>query len=265
MKKFALFIVLVSFLGCSMKVKTEGTEDVSVNLKVMSYNIHHANPPSKSGLIDMDAIAQIILKEKPDLVGLQEVDRFTKRSGGIDQAQVLAEKTGMHFQFFKAINYDGGEYGLAILSRFPIKEHSLMALPQVFKDEERVLSWVQVSLPNRQEIVFANTHLDAQKLDRNRVVQMQSILAKLKPIKLPTILMGDLNSEPHQEPVRVLDTEFTRSCANQCAFTFPQDVPTKTIDYIATRNTKWNLVSHQVVAEQYASDHRPVVAVYQIK
>ncbi|WP_169306858.1 endonuclease/exonuclease/phosphatase family protein [Pedobacter polaris] len=231
----------------------------------MTYNIHHANPPSKVGLIDLDAIAEVIKKENPDLVGLQEVDRFTKRSGNIDEAKILAEKTGMQYQFFKAIDHDGGDYGVAILSKFPIKNGTKIDLPQVIKAEARILSYATVTLPNKTNLIFANTHLDATKADSNRVVQMKSILAALGSKKEAIILVGDLNCEARAEPIILLDQQFKRSCTASCARTIPQDFPKKTIDYIALKNASWNVSGYYVIPETYASDHRPVVTVYQIK
>jgi endonuclease/exonuclease/phosphatase family metal-dependent hydrolase len=174
--------ILILIASCSSKINTSAPKGGT--LKVMSYNIHHANPPSKVGLIDLDAIAAVINKEKPDLVGLQEVDRFTKRSGNIDEAKILAEKTGLHYQFFKAIDYDGGDYGVAILSRFPISNPAGFALPQVTKGEPRVLSYVDVTLPNKTILTFSNTHLDATRPDSNRVAQIKTILATLNPKKM---------------------------------------------------------------------------------
>lgn len=267
MQKIASLFLLLSFLLVSCAQKTRPTKTVghsSNTLKVMSYNIHHANPPSKPGLIDLDAIASAIKSENPDLVGLQEVDQLTKRSGLIEEGKLLAEKTGLNFQFFKAIDHDGGEYGLAILSRFPIIKGTKLALPQAIKAEGRILSYIQVTLPNNETVTFANTHLDATKTDSNRVVQMKAILTELEKIGGPVIVVGDLNCEAKAEPIQLLDKQFTRSCVNSCGFTIPQDAPRKTIDYIALKNANWTLVEHRVVAETYASDHRPVVAVYQI-
>jgi endonuclease/exonuclease/phosphatase family metal-dependent hydrolase len=270
LKRINLIIAIALFiglLGCSPKLSTSISKESNAGgiLRVMSYNIHHANPPSKPGLIDLDAIAGVIKKENPDIVGLQEVDRFTKRSGNIDEAKVLAEKTGMHFQFFKAIDHDGGDYGVAILSKYPMSDGTKLALPQVAKGEPRVLSYASILLPNKTSIIFANTHLDATRPDSNRVAQMKSMLTELYPKKEPVILVGDLNCEAKAEPIVLLDQQFKRSCVNGCSFTIPQDVPRKTIDYIALKNAKWEVVSHMVVAETYASDHRPVVVYYQYK
>lgn len=231
----------------------------------MTYNIHHANPPSKKDLIDLDAIARVINAEKPDVVGLQEVDHLTKRSGNVDEAKVLAEKTGLYYHFFKAIDHDGGDYGVAILSRYPLNDAVSVALPQTIKAEERVLGFASLRINRNLTLTFANTHLDATKLDSNRIVQMKAILSRLEKNNGPVILVGDLNCEAKAQPIQLLDQQFKRSCTVDCAPTIPQNAPRKTIDYIALKNADWQVVSHQVIAETYASDHRPVVAIYALK
>lgn len=266
-KKLIFLLNIILFCACSAKISSSSNAKVNsgLALKVMTYNIHHANPPSKPGLIDLDAVAEVIKKENPDLVGLQEVDRFTKRSGNIDEIKVLAEKTGMQFQFFKAIDHDGGDYGVAILSKFPIKDAAKVDLPQVVKAEARVLSYATIMLPNKTQLIFANTHLDATRPDSNRVVQMKSILSALSSKKEAVILVGDLNCEAKAEPIVLLDQQYKRSCTASCAHTIPQDFPKKTIDYIALKNANWNVSGYYVIPETYASDHRPVVSVYQVK
>ncbi|RYG12841.1 MAG: endonuclease/exonuclease/phosphatase, partial [Chitinophagaceae bacterium] len=162
-------------------------------------------------------------------------------------------------------DHDGGDYGVAILSRFPIANPVKLALPQVTKGEPRVLSSVDLTLPNRTLLTFSNTHLDATRPDSNRIAQMKTILATLGAKTNATLLVGDLNCEAKQEPIVLLDQYFKRSCLSNCAPTIPQDRPLKTIDYIALRNADWSVKEHYVLPEVYASDHRPVVVVYQLK
>jgi endonuclease/exonuclease/phosphatase family metal-dependent hydrolase len=257
------------FSACSPKVA--GTKSAATaggqTIKIMSYNIHHANPPSKSkeGLIDVDAIAGVINKEHPDLVGMQEVDNNTKRSGIINEAALIAEKTGMQYHFFKAIDHDGGDYGLAIFSKYPIKSFTKVDLPQVMKGEARILSYITLNIPGKGKITFANTHLDAQHPDSNRIVQVKRIMAEMAKQNGPIIITGDFNSEPDKETIKILDQNFKRSCVDGCPFTIPQYAPNKTIDFIAIKNVDWPVVEHKVIPELYASDHRPVTAIFQIK
>lgn len=236
-------------------------------LKVMTYNIHHANPPSKAreGLIDVDAIAAVIKTQNPDLVGLQELDHNTKRSGNIDEAALIGQKTGMHYQFFRAIDYNGGEYGLAILSRYPILTSGKIDLPQVIKGEARILAYITINIPGKGKITFADTHLDAQHTDSNRVAQARRIADELGKRVGPVILTGDLNCDALKEPVCIIDQSFKRSCVDGCPFTIPEIRPNRTIDYIAIKNANWTVKEHSVIPETYASDHRPVAATFELK
>ncbi len=90
-------------------------------IKIMTYNIRHASPPSHPDKIDVDTVAGVIKKYQPDIVALQEVDVNTGRSGKqLHEAQVIAEKTGLQASFGKAIDFSGGAYGIAILTKYPI-------------------------------------------------------------------------------------------------------------------------------------------------
>src|SRR5690606_29946096 len=153
-----LFIVFTILAACSPKTRHAAAPNT---IRVMSYNIHHCNPPSKTnGEIDLDAIAAVIKTQKPDLVALQEVDVNTTRSGKINQAQAIAEKLGMNYYFAKAIDYQGGEYGTAVLSRFPISNMQTVKLPNPENKEQRVLALAEVSLPGDVTVRFGSTHLE---------------------------------------------------------------------------------------------------------
>ncbi|RZK48482.1 MAG: hypothetical protein EOO99_10120 [Pedobacter sp.] len=248
------------------------------DLKVLTYNIHHANPPHYPGLINIDTLARIINREKPDLVALQEVDSGVKRSGNMDQAMLLAHRTGMNYRFFKAINYDGGEYGIAILSRFPILSAKLIKLPQVINAEARVLGYVEVEIAKKKRLIFANTHLDASSSDANRRVQMKAILDYFKESKYPVILSGDFNDVPRSNTLDAFDSEFERAgeavTSEYFGHTFPQDNPDRTLDYVGWKLPSpvkgikpfyLQLVAFSILPEQYASDHLPVLVKYKIK
>ncbi|MBF8963918.1 endonuclease/exonuclease/phosphatase family protein [Pontibacter sp. FD36] len=240
----------------------QGEKAVS-QLRVMSYNIHHANPPARKGVIDLEAIAGVIRNEEPDLVALQEVDVYIPRSGNVHQAEALAAMLGMHFYFARAIDFGGGEYGVAILSRYPLSDTRKVELPKEDspKAEGRVLAVATVQLPGGQRIRFGSTHLDIQS-SANRQQQVQTINAVAASDKLPFILAGDLNDYPDSPAIAALDETFQRTCLVACEATFPQDKPDRIIDYIAfTRSANFKVLAHRVVPERYASDHRPVVAV----
>ncbi|TDS11870.1 endonuclease/exonuclease/phosphatase family protein [Sphingobacterium paludis] len=243
--------------GQSSKKLTEG-----LPLKVMSYNIHHANPPSKDSLIDIDAIVKVIRAADADLVALQEVDQLTKRSGKMDQPKLIAEKLGMHYYFAKAMDYDDGGYGQVLLSKYPIRSTRIHRLPAVsgFKGEPRIMAEIYVQLDQHTEIRFATVHLDAQKDEQNRVLQAQYIVDNLKKKAMPSIVAGDFNATEDSAPLTTLKESLSPTCAN-CPFTIPVVNPKKAIDFIMLdKASNWKVVSHQVISEKYASDHLPILS-----
>src|SRR5215510_5315091 len=112
---FARLIILAFVLFCSGVVPAAAKK----TLRVMTYNIHVGVGMDKK--LDLQRIADVINAEKPDLVGLQEVDRGVKRTEGKDEIAELAAMTKMDYAFAHNLDYDGGQYGVAILSRHLIK------------------------------------------------------------------------------------------------------------------------------------------------
>lgn len=104
-------------------------------LRVLSYNIHHGE--GVDGKLDLDRIARTIQSVEPDLVALQEVDRKVTRTGGIDQPAELARLTKMQVAFGGNIVLQGGDYGNAVLSRWPIRRHENHKLPRFDNGEQR--------------------------------------------------------------------------------------------------------------------------------
>lgn len=258
MRHYILFLVLL-FSANAFAQKAD-------TLTIVAYNIHHGNPPAKPDVIDLDAIANVIAAQKPDLVALQEVDVHTKRSGNIDQAGYLGYKLNMYSYFAKAIDHDGGSYGVAILSKYPIGNVSTLKFAKIdeSKAEERVLATVSVGLPNGRIIRFASTHLDHRKEDL-RLSQVVEIIKQAEKETLPFIIAGDFNAMPTSATIQLLDKTFTRTCYD-CGFTIPVVNPKNTIDFIAFKqNKKITVLHHEVIQEHQASDHLPIVAKIVIK
>lgn len=266
---FTLLILISAIVqaGCAKRTTSAITSVTTTDLRVISYNIHHCNPPSKPDFIDVEAIANTISKQNPDLVALQEVDVNTARSGNIDQAKLLAEKLDMNYFFAKAIDHDGGDYGVAILSKFPISEEKIHRLTTQAgtNGEPRVLATVLVDLPNGKKIRFGSTHLDAQRDETNRLLQANELNAVATSEDLPFIIAGDLNAKPGSNTINIFDKEYARTCQD-CAFTVPVINPQRTIDFVAySKKSPFEVVSHEVIEETYASDHLPVLAVLKLK
>lgn len=243
--------------------KRQNEEQGEVSLMIMAYNIHHANPPSEPGTIDLQAIIRTIKEQDPDVLALQEVDANTTRSGAGNQAEIIAKKLGMEVYFGKAINYDGGVYGVAVLSKYPISEAQVHALPTApgTNGEPRILATVKISLPDGKSFRFGSTHLDSQRDDTNRLLQIQELVNIASQEPLPMIVAGDFNATPNTEVINLLDQFFTRTC-DDCEPTIPVLKPEKAIDFIAFKpKENFSIKYHKVINETYASDHRPVMAV----
>lgn len=239
----------------------------TMQLRIMTYNIRHASPPTHPNVIDLDTISAVIKKYHPDVVALQEVDVHTGRSGSqIDEAKEIAERTKMHYYFAKAIDFSGGAYGVAILSKFPFDSVKKFSLPSAHdKDERRVLGMAYLQIDKNKKLLFACTHMDSEKDDSSRMLQIKAIDSLLRPQPLPLLLAGDLNSIPGSAVINFLDQNYTRTCLDNCSYSCPSDKPDQAIDFVVFRKTdSFRIINHQVLNEAYPSDHLPVITDLQI-
>lgn len=172
-------------------------------LRVLTYNIHHGE--GMDGKLDLRRIAEVIQRAKPDVVALQEVDAKTGRAQGVDQAAELGKLTGLHSAFGQAMEYDGGAYGEAFLSRWPLEDVRVIALPKREGSEPRCILAARVQPDNGlPAFVFASTHLEHAKaqLCLCQAGKLGPYLANSEG--LPVILAGDLNAEFESAPLVVL-------------------------------------------------------------
>ena len=235
-------------------------------LRVMTYNIHHCNPPAKPGFIDVDAIAGVVRAQNPDVLALQEVDVRTQRSGNIDQAALLAEKTGMHVYFGKSINHDGGEYGVAILSKFPLRNTRTIRLPETSNPaaEDRVVAIADITFRNGKKLSIGSTHLDVST-PANRDEQVAALNTVADTLALPLVLSGDLNTTPSTTAFATLMEKYQPSCTD-CGYTIPVNNPKRVIDFVlAVKKSGWEPLRTTVINEPYPSDHLAVVAEWVVK
>lgn len=234
------------------------------NLRILSYNIHHGNPPARKGEIDLEAIAKVIIAANVDVIGIQEVDINVSRSGLVNQAKKLAELTGMDFYFSKGINLEKGYYGTAILTKHKIVGKRRYDLPNPDSSEARSLAIVDIELPNGKTFSLANTHLDLKK--GNRIAQAEYINELGDLYARPLILVGDLNAKPDSEPIHILEKVFVRNTKAQ-VFTFPNINPSEEIDYIMVgKNTSFKWKEYKVlVTADTESDHLPLYAEIELK
>lgn len=251
--KSSLLVLLVGLFVCaSVSLRAEP-------LRILTYNIHHGRGTDDK--VDLERIAKVIREAKPDLAALNEVDKLARRSGNFDQPKVLGELTELTPLFEKNINHDGGEYGNAILSRFPIARHKNYPLPSKYEGEQRGMLVATVKLPDETQLHFAATHFDYRAADVERLASVRFVRKTIEsdyPGE-PFILAGDFNASPDSKVMKRVGKFWQLAPTGP---TFPAAEPRSRIDYVAARPMEgWRVVEAKVIDEPVASDHRPVLVV----
>lgn len=242
MKKilFLFIVALASFSAFSQDT-----------LKVMTYNIRNAN--GMDTVRSYERIADIILKQTPDVVAVQEVDSVTVRS---EQKYVLGEianLTRMYGSYVPAIDFNGGKYGIGILSKEKPLKVEKYALPG--REEKRALL-----LAEFDDYIFCCTHLSLNEEDRMNSLEIINKVARNQ--QKPVIIAGDMNAMPESNFIKGMQQNFQLLNSLKQA-TWPATKPTETIDYIALwkeTSTELANVRTYVANEPVASDHRPIIS-----
>lgn len=241
------------------------SDDSGPRLRVATYNVH--------GCVGMDGqrsetrVADVIAELSADVVGLQEIDRARTRSSSVDQAAVIAERLGWHHHFQLAMQQRDGEYGNAIISRFPLTLSRAIELPGIapwYCRETRAAACVTVQAEFGPVDVI-NTHLGLGRRERRLQAQLLTSAEWSGTGKL-LILLGDLNSLPWARPLRLLrktlrDVRVLLPAARSLR-TFPTARPILALDHIFVNAAlqPTNVVVHRTPRARLASDHYPLVA-----
>jgi endonuclease/exonuclease/phosphatase family metal-dependent hydrolase len=237
-------------------------------LTVVTYNIHHAEGTDKK--LDLERIAKVIRALEPDFVALQEVDNGTKRANGVDQATELAKLTNMHAFYGPAMPYDGGQYGDAVLSRWPITSSRVVNLPwkKGGQREPRVAVSATTNLPNGGgPIEFISTHWDHTRDPADRDAQAAAVNEAWRDAGIQTILAGDFNCEPGSAPMEMLGRAWTLvSGSDPAQPTCCGEKLRSKIDHVLVKpSDRWRVIEHRVIDEPVASDHRPVLVKLELR
>ncbi len=257
-KNKALFLVLIVVIIAtrySFFQKDKG----NVQIKVMSYNIHYGIGMDDQK--DLQRIAKVIMDQRPDLVGLQEI-------GDSAMAAKLGELTGMQFVFGPSLGNMSG-YGDAILSKYPFEWVNNYSIPSASSSRYQVMG-IDVDLSSvfgeSTKIRFINTHFDWLKTIGSEEARLAAVEVIEKGFfgdkqNLPTVLTGDLNAVPSSEPLKRLESKGWIYCSlGNKLYTIRSTNPTRQIDYILFRPASgWEVVDVKVLDEPVASDHLPIV------
>jgi endonuclease/exonuclease/phosphatase family metal-dependent hydrolase len=238
------------------------------DLRVLVFNIHAGKDAAEKP--NLDGVAALVKSTHADLALLQEVDRRTARSGGVDQVATLQQGTGYDAAFEPSLlHFDGGEYGIAILSRSGIgfrASYPLTVIPEQTRaggsHEPRVAQLVFAPYAGATWRIF-NTHLDPAE-GSARAQEIARLVEEIKDAATsgaPIVAGGDFNSTPDNPVLQPLAAAGLRDAWTECGsgpgLTYPAASPVKRIDYLFL-SSGMQCATAEVIDTQ-VSDHRPLL------
>jgi endonuclease/exonuclease/phosphatase family metal-dependent hydrolase len=245
----ALLAIAVSCAGRSAKPH-------SSELRLLSWNVLHC--ADESGRLNLEEKARYIQTQDPSLVFLQELDQGCARTQGVDQMAQLGAGSGLEARFAAFMPFQGGQYGLGMLSALPIESSRSIALPK--GDEPRVALALEVAVLGAR-LLAVDVHFNWIGDDTARFAQAQALLAELAKSDLPCIVAGDFNDRPESRTLQAFYAagfEHLESAGNS----WNARAPSKDIDHILFRSgvgLELEPRGGEVVEETTLSDHRPVL------
>lgn len=258
----------------------------TTKIRVMTLNIGKGATLGQGSVQDnLDGFANLIDSENIDIVGLQEVDIGTTRSGGIDEVDYLKSElqgrqptekwSGL---FAKAIDFQGGEYGIAILTRLNFRDPPKVQRWQLSpkSSEPRVAMAVKIddlggTGQNKRQLWFVTTHLGLKTSDdpdaSPQLGQISYILQKMQTFDpaVPSILCGDFNIPTSDDSVTydqlncLMEGDDFRDLGPKGVNTFKNK---SKIDYIYIREVDDKVIPGKAFVEKTyptLSDHNAII------
>lgn len=237
-------------------------------LRIGSFNIQHGKDhlnylKTKEDKIDLPLMASLIREEALDVCALNEVRNEENTPVQCNQARSIGEALGYHYFFAKAIDFRGGEYGNAIVSRYPIRSVKTypIAIPKEARVgkhyyEDRVLLAVDIDVDGNCLTVFV-CHFGLAPNEQDLAVE--TARRALAEAQYPVVFLGDFNVTPDTEIYAAITESFADAADGASPyFTFPSHAPSRKIDYIFTANGA--SASDFAVCPEVLSDHLAVKA-----
>lgn len=254
-------LLVVGLGGCSVIQQAFEKASRRPTVRVLAYNIKHGEGMDQG--VDLERAAAVIRAARPDVVTLQEIDRNTSRTERVDQAARLGDLTGLEHAFGPFMEYQGGEYGMAILSRWPIVEVVNHVLPP--GEEPRSTLAARIRLPGEAgEVIVAGVHF--YRTEQERFRQAREVVDIFEQEETPIILAGDFNSRRGDRVMDVIEHHWSLPDKGDPIETFPANRPEREIDFVGYRPAdRFELLEYRVLDERVASDHRPVLMVLRLR
>lgn len=234
----------------------------SRRVRALSFNIHGG---LGGGGLRLGTVAEEIEATGADVVFLQEVDRFRGRSRGTDQPSILADRLGMHVAFGSNVRHPptgrgrpAGQYGTAVLSRWPITDQRNIALPNERGLEQRGLLFAALDLDGTRIHVYG-THLQHTR-GSIRLRQMRAVTQVVAADPVPHLLAGDFNAEPGSPALNTVGRYLLDPwpvVGEGAGLTVPPRAPRRRIDFVL--HDHWFTPVAARTVRSAVSDHRAVL------
>ncbi len=262
----SIFQAAVAALIVTGGIRCHGAQDTNTMFRVMTYNIHHGEGLDEK--VDLQRIADLIKAQRADIVALQEVDKGVERTKRRDLPAEFAALTGMTAVFSNNYHFQGGEYGNAVLTRFPVKSWTNSHYRMLRTGEQRGILQLILDVHGR-DVVFLATHIDFRPDDSERLINIDQINELIKQYAgKPMIMCGDFNDTPGSHTYEKVAANFRdtwKLIGVGDGWTIPAEKPRKRIDYIwISKDAPFAPVKAWVPMSQ-ASDHVPVVAEFKFQ
>ncbi|GAC1413123.1 MAG: hypothetical protein NVSMB66_4240 [Candidatus Doudnabacteria bacterium] len=242
-------------------------------IRVATFNVFYGNEPQK--------IAQAI-KDNPnlkevDIMLLQEVEAHADELK--ERAQSIADELGL-FCVYSPARASGketklnGTHGLAILSKFPIKEFEAIPLKKFnlrYNSRTRIALNAIIEVEH-QLIQVCNVHLDLRINIKERTEQIEGLIKKLNDHQITKIIMGgDFNTVPLYWAARMFPIFYSpqkrkfnafvsksgfQTTHGKIGYTMHQRLIKFSLDSIYTKGLNYGAFG--VERSLYVSDHKPV-------
>lgn len=235
-------------------------------LRVMTINLahgrangfHQALRRTRTIKKNLDAVAFVIRRERPDVVAVQEADGPCVWSGRFNHVAYVAEKaelaTHLRGEHVSGLQLS---YGTGLMGRVPFTDplsRTFAPSPPTFSKGFVVATVAHPRVPGGIDVV--SVHLDfARTAVRER--QIDTLVKAIEARGRPTVIMGDLNTEyapdgPIGRLAKALDLTVHAPGEGEITFKFTG----KRLDWVLIPKG-WRFIEHRVLPD-VISDHQPV-------
>lgn len=206
--------------------------------------------PHSQRIENLGGIAQMI--REYDVVGLQEVDAGSLRSGFINQTEYIAGRAHFPFWFHQTNRKLGkiAQHSNGLLSKFKPSEISDHKLPGLMPGRGALFARFG---HGKESLVVVILHLAlGQKARLRQLAYVSEVASDFKYV----VVMGDLNCKPDSKEIRQLLEYSDLHEPMEDLFTWPSWRPQRSIDHIlvssSLRVEKTHVLTHTF------SDHLPI-------